>query len=215
MNKIVKTGYLAVLAILGAITINAHAQTTPGRAMVRGLLGSVSAMTPEGQPIPLKGGSILGPGTTIRTGPRSAVDLFLGKTAGTIRLIENTTLVIKQFQLSDSGGQTIVEAEFELNEGTLLGKDSKITTATSHFEIKVPSGIAGISSGEYRISTKSYIVLLEGALSYVHVNPTGDMSPYNMKAPPAVYFSPVEGVRPAPTELVREVGLQFKSKLPK
>jgi hypothetical protein len=49
----------------------------------------------------------------------------------------------------------------------------------------------------------------------VHVPASGEPIPYKMKGPPSVYFSPVEGVKPAPAALTREVNYQLKSKLAK
>ena len=56
---------------------------------------------------------------------------FLGKSAGVVRLTENSVLTIKQFKLMDAGGQTVVELEMNLDQGTLLGRNSRITTASS------------------------------------------------------------------------------------
>jgi hypothetical protein len=47
----------------------------------------------------------------------------------------------------------------------------------------------------------------------VFIPPSGEPLPFELKAPPPVYFSPVEGVRHAPDQLVREVQFQTKGKL--
>jgi hypothetical protein len=115
----------------------------------------------------------------------------------------------------DAGGATVVEIELVLEQGTLLGRDSHMTTPTSRFDVKIPTGLAGITGGTWRINAQGYIVVTEGGLAYVHVPAVGEPIPYSMKTPPAVYFSPIEGVKPAPQELVREVNYQLKSKLAK
>jgi hypothetical protein len=51
-------------------------------------------------------------------------------------------------------------------------------------------------------------VLLQGTLVFAYVPPSGDPVPYTLTGPPAVYFSPVEGVQLAPAALVREVQRQ-------
>jgi hypothetical protein len=77
----------------------------------------------------------------------------------------------------------------------------------------LPNGIIGVVHGKYRIDSRSYLVVLKGALIYGYAPPGGEVKPFTMKAPPPVYFSPVEGVRPAPMALQREVELQTKGKL--
>jgi hypothetical protein len=44
---------------------------------------------------------------------------------------------------------------------------------------------------------------------FVFVPPGGVPTPYVLVAPPGVYFSPIEGIKPAPPELIREVLAQF------
>jgi hypothetical protein len=53
------------------------------------------------------------------------------------------------------------------------------------------------------------MVLLDGTLIFVHVPQGGNPTPYTLVAPPPVYFSPLEGVKPAPDDLVKEVQNQF------
>ena len=71
------------------------------------------------------------------------------------------------------------------------------------------------NEGQYRIDSHGYLVLLDGKAAYVHVPPSGEPVSHKLQAPPATYFSPVEGVRPAPAALVKEVANQNRSKLPK
>lgn len=202
-----------LLAGMGPGISKVQAQEASGQAQVEGLLGSATVTGPDGKMSPLKPKMILRRGATIRTGPRSAVDLFLGKSAGLIRLTENSVLTIKEFKLLDAGGQTVVELEMNLDQGTMLGRDSRMTTMSSHYEVKIPSGIVGVSNGTFRISSQGYIVVTEGNLAYVHVDSTGEPHSYKLSAPPATYFSPLEGVKRAPDVLTREVNFQLKSKL--
>jgi hypothetical protein len=215
MRKVTSFGLAVVLAAMGHFVENLRAQEAPGRAEVRGITGKATSIAPDGKVSIVKARDVLTPGTTIKTGPKSAVDLFLGKSAGVLRLAENSSLTLKQFKLMDAGGATVVEIELDLDQGTLLGRGSHMSTASSHFDVKIPTGIAGVNSGTWRISALGYLVLVEGSLHYVHVPANGEPIPYAMKAPPGVYFSPVEGVKTAPAELDREVNYQLKSKLAK
>jgi hypothetical protein len=213
MKQMFCLGLGMLLLGVGHGGFNLQAQEADGQAQVQGVLGTATAAGPDGKMSPLKSKMVLVPGTTIKTGPRSAVDLFLGKSAGIVRLTENSVLVIKRYKLMDAGGQTIIELELNLDQGSMLGKEGHITTASSHYEVKIPTGIAGIDGGTFRINAQGYIVLTEGSLAYVHVDAKGEPQAYKLHAPPATYFSPVEGVKPAPEALSREVSFQLKSKL--
>ncbi|MDB6030715.1 MAG: hypothetical protein JWM16_1053 [Verrucomicrobiales bacterium] len=213
MKQLFSLGLGLLLLGVGHGVVTLQAQEAMGQAQVHGILGNATAMGVDGKITPLKSKMVLVPGTTIKTGPRAAVDLFLGKSAGIIRLTENSILVLKQYKLMDAGGQTIIELELNLDQGSLLGKEGHINTSSSHYEIKIPTGIAGIDGGTFRINAQGYIVLTEGSLAYVHVDAAGQPKAYKLHAPPATYFSPVEGVKPAPEALTREVNFQLKSKL--
>jgi hypothetical protein len=197
----------ATLAI--ALTNSLQAQTVPGKAEVRALKGPVVYSTGGGPSIPAKVGTVLGPGTTVKTGAGASVDLFLGNSAGVVRLTENTTLAIDKLTLTDTGADTAVEVQLNLPEGTMLGNVNKLSAA-SRYEIKTPNGVAGIRGTRFRMSANSFIVLMEGTMVFVYV-PGGNQNPtpYTLAGPPAVYFSPTAGVQPATQDLLAEVRTQF------
>lgn len=201
------TSFLAG-AMLLSIATQLPADTQPGKIMVVGLKGTASASAPGGSPAPIKMKDIYGPGTTIKTDKASSVDLFFGKSLGTMRLEESGTLIIDKFTLNETGADTVADVQLNLPEGTILGNVNKLSAA-SKYEIKVPRGVAGIRGTTLLASAASYFVLLEGALVYVDVPPGGNPTPYTMQAPPAVYFSPLEGVKPAPDDLVNSVKMRL------
>ncbi|HEY0455510.1 MAG TPA: FecR domain-containing protein [Verrucomicrobiae bacterium] len=185
-----------------------HAQTTPGKAEVRAVKGHAVYSIGGGPAMPLKVGTVLPTGATIKTGPDSSVDMFLGNSAGVLRVVENSTLGLDKLAVTDTGADTVVEVQLNLPEGTVLGNVNKLSAA-SRYEIKMPNGVAGIKGTRFRASSTMFIVLLEGTFVLVYVPPGGQPIPYTLVAPPAVYFSPIEGIKPAPPELVAEVGGQF------
>src|SRR3989441_4639533 len=203
---------LAVTSIAIAPLQFLQAQTVPGKAEVREVKGVALASTGGAPGTPVKVGTILGPGTTIKTGAGSSVLLFLGKTAGYIRLTENTTVSLDKLTLTDTGADTAAEVQIGLSDGTILGDVNKLSAA-SRYEIKTPNGVAGIRGTRYRMSANSFIVLLDGTMVYVYVPPGagGTPTPYTLAAPPAQYFAPTEGIKPAPIDLVQEVRAQFQN----
>jgi hypothetical protein len=184
----------------------------PGHADVVGLVGTAAYWTSTNAPLPLRNGASLADGLTLRTGPRSALDLFLGKQAGVARLTENTTVILEK--LADPGATNTAPVHIRLNviEGTLLGVGNRLPL-TERYEIKTPGGVAGIGASEFRISARGFVVVLTGRVLYAQVPPNGQPVVHTVAAPPAAYFSPFEGVRPAPRELEREVRAQCGPKL--
>src|SRR5256886_7601146 len=198
----------AVMSIAVAPMQLLQAQTVPGKAEVREVKGVALASTAGAPGAPVKVGTVLGPGTTIKTGAGSSVLLFLGKTAGFIRLTENTTVSLDKLTLTDTGADTAAEVQLGLTDGTILGNVNKLSAA-SRYEIKTPNGVAGIRGTRYRMSANSFIVLLDGTLVFVYVPPGGNPTPYTLAGPPAVFFSPVAGVQPADKDLIAETNGQF------
>src|SRR5882672_5700299 len=114
----------ALAALLFAFTL--HAQTQPGKAEVRAIKGSATYSV-AGKPAELlKVNTILGSGTTIKTGSGSTVDLFLGKSAGSVRISENTTIALDKLSLTDTGADRVVEVQLNLPEGTMYGDVKKL-----------------------------------------------------------------------------------------
>jgi len=210
LNVVPKLTSFLAGAMLLSMTTQLPADTQPGKITVVGLKGTASASAPGGSPAPVKMKDIYDSGTTIKTDKASSVDLFFGKSLGTMRLEESGTLTIDKFTLTDTGADTVADVQLNLPEGTILGNVNKLSAA-SKYEIKDPRGVAGIRGTTLLASAAAYFVLLEGSLVYVDVPPGGNPTPYTLQAPPAVYFSPLEGVKPAPDDLVNSVRLRLPS----
>jgi hypothetical protein len=198
----ITVGLTVVLACF--LSTSLLAQTIPGRAEVRAIRGQAVYSTESQAAVPLKVGTVLPPGSTIKTALASSVDLFLGASAGVLRVTENTTLALDRLAVTETRADTVVEVQLNLPEGTILGNVDKLSAA-SKYEIKLPNGVAGIRGTRYRISSTAFIVLLNGTLIFVHAPPGGPLTPHTLNAPPACYFSPLQGVMPAPADLVSEV----------
>lgn len=204
-NKLFTWSVLFATALFAG---NLSAQVFPGKAKVKSIKGSASYALPGEPTKPLKVGTVLTTGSVVKTDARSSVDLFLGNSAGVVRLTENSVLALDKLALTDTGADTVVDIQLHVPEGTIVGNVNKLASA-SRYQIKMPNGIAGIKGTQFRASANGYMVLLQGTLVYAYVPPSGDPVPYTLSGPPAVYFSPQEGVRPAPIELVREVQKQL------
>ena len=204
-----------ILFALFAVTSPSLAQTSPGRAEVRSVKGTALWSTNDALPKPLKVGTILGSGTTITTGTNSVVDLFLGPSAGVIRIAESSTLSLDSLKVTETGADKKVEVQLDLPDGEMYFNVNKLSKA-SRYEIKMPTGVAGIrgTKGSFNArpgNKKPPIVLLEGTLVFVHALPNGQITTHTLKAPPAVSFTPEEGVKEAPAAAVQVTRAQVES----
>src|SRR5688500_11866489 len=160
-------------------------------AEVSGVFGSALVNSGAGER-PLRVGTKLDSGTTIRTGPRGAADIYLGSEPGVIRLTQNTTVRIEQLESTNGTSN----AYLHLQQGSLLGNGSDVRD-TSRYQIKTGVGIAGVSRAAFRLHAEGYFVVLEGKAQFAPVPTNGDPNLHTLAAPPAVYFSPQHGVQPA------------------
>lgn len=192
-----------ICLLVGVFT--AYAAETP--AEVSGVFGPAFVNSGTGD-TPLRVGTKLSAGTTIRTGARGAADIFLGGEPSVIRLTQNTIVRIEQLHGTNNTSETYLH----LQQGSILGNGSNVPE-NSRYQIKTAVGIAGIASGAFRLHAEGYLVLLNGKARFAHVPTNGEPKLYDLTAPPAVYFSAAEGVKPAPKELVREILDQSRARL--
>jgi len=193
--------FLISLVLLGGALGKLNAQ---GRADVQGVSGEATYAVAGAAAIPLRSGASVPAGSTVTTGRNSAVDLYLGPEIGTVRLTQNTVLTLEKLDPA--------QTSLSLLEGSIIGWGAKVS-ANRDYQVKLPNGIVGIVEGKYRLDSRGYLVLLSGAMAFAYVPPGSAPTPYTLKGPPPVYFSPIEGVKPAPAPLQREVDLQSKGKL--
>lgn len=187
-----------------ALVMNPSARTSAADPKVAGLLGLAQYSRDGGSYQPLKAGMTLQAGDVVQTATSSALDLDLGAAAGTVRLLQSTTLGLT----SVAAGNVLLE----LKGGEVLG-NPPAQPPGSKFRIEVASGIAGILEGEFRLNSRGYLVVLGGKALMVESSET-DPKVHSLTG--SVYYSPRDSaVMPAPKELERDIRTQRKGRLPK
>lgn len=146
-------------------------ETKQGKAVVRAVRGTAKYSVAGSEWSPLKAGISLKSGTTIQTGPESNVDLFLDKNGPFLRLVSNTTLSLDTLTYTDIGAESVIHTGLTLRAGRLLG-DVKKLAPTSKYEIKTPSGIAGVRGTQYDISADGTITVVVGTVIFAYIDPT-------------------------------------------
>src|SRR3979411_725018 len=101
-----------------------EAQAQSGRAEVQGILGVATYSVGTAPALPLRKGAAIPAGSVVKTGRESALDLYLGPDAGTIRLTQNSILSLEKLDRS--------QTRLALQEGSMVGWGAKIPT-TSEF----------------------------------------------------------------------------------
>ena len=206
---------LAVLFLVAGLAGGAAlaADVASGRVTVRGIQGHAQFARGGNQFAVLGPGMDLRPGDLIQTASKSAIELDFGDQVGTVRLTESAILRLEKIGTdTNTAGSAVIQ--LELRNGELLGQLKRVP-AGSTFEVKVPTGLAQVVEGKFRISDPGYVVVLEGKVNFAHVPATGEPTANSVSGPPASYFAPAEGIRPAPKALVKEVTKQLGAKLPR
>lgn len=194
---------ILLLALLAFATSYAPTISAAG-ATATGLLGLAQFSRDGGAYQPLKTRTILKSGDVIQTATGSSLDLDLGLGTAKLRLLQSTTLALTLV--------TPTEIQLELKGGEIVGNAGKLPPGAK-FRIEVPSGIAGILEGDFRLNARAYLVVVGGKA--VFVESSGE-EPTVHTLTGSVYFSPAEhAVKPAPKELERDVRAQRKIRLPK
>jgi hypothetical protein len=170
--------HLAIFGIAFATAFSmstAEAQVTKqGKGRVRAVEGSARYSTGGGAWLELKAGTSLSAGATITTSAQSHVDVYLGINGPTIRITEDSTVGIDKLTYTDTGADAVIETQLNLKKGTLMGSVRKLAAA-SRYEIKTPSGVAGIRGTDYVITDKMLLFILRGLGHVAYILPDGNI----------------------------------------
>lgn len=161
-----------------AVVQSALAAPEQGKATVRSVKGTAEYST-GGAWAPLKAGAILGSGSAVKTGAGAAVVLDMGVNGRSIAVVENTTLGIDKLTFDKTGADVVTETQLDVKVGRIIGKVNK-TSPASRFEIKTPTGVAGIRGTTFDISANGVVKVKDGCVIVIYVDPSGQMSQFEI-----------------------------------
>ena len=199
-NRFIKS--LVACGIALAMTATVFAQTpVSGKATVIRIKGSARFSTGNNVWQPLKTGQKLKPGTIIQTAANSTVDLALGDgkatdlsavemssssppsdamyyqpsaAQNTVRMWENTLMVVDKLTSMDTGADMVTETQLDLKAGRIMGSVKKMSAA-SKYEVKVPNGVAGIRGTIYDITADGVVRVSSGSVVLAYVGADGNV----------------------------------------
>jgi hypothetical protein len=91
-----------------------------------------------------------------------------------IRIFENTVLGIDKLTLDQTGADTVTETQLDLKAGSVFGTVKKLSAA-SKYEVKIPTGVAGIRGTIFFISADGVVRVLTGSVVLAFVSSDGSV----------------------------------------
>lgn len=167
-------GVVCAAVLVGMLALASAQAVEMGKAVVRSVRGAADYSEGGGAWMPLAAGMTLKAGAVVKTGNDSSVDLFLDQNGPLVRLTENTTLGLEKLCFEPTGADTVIETQLDLKAGKIVGIVKKLA-ATSKYEVKTPSGVAGIRGTEYVISATGEVQVVSGSVVVVYVKADGSV----------------------------------------
>jgi len=190
-----KSAAYAVALLAASVISSLQAQTQQGSATAFDMKGSADYSVGGGTWSPLRGGTELKAGATVRTGADSRADLDLKINGPTVRLAANTTLGIDKLLYEKTGVDNVIETQLDLKAGTIAARVDK-SSASSKYEVKTPNAVVGVrGAAEVAISADGKTAVKTGSAVVVHVDSSGKTTTFVVNGGQS--FDPtVPGVRP-------------------
>lgn len=186
-NKLV-AGSVALFVLAWAAELSAapgKQGSGQGSATVSGVKGATRYSTDNGRTWhPVKVGLILKAPALIQTAANSHVDLVLGErevtgheptignlvfTPGTgedanvLRITPDSILSIDKLMVEETGADVVSDTQLDLRAGRIMGNVKKLSAA-SRYEVKFPTGVAGIRGTIYTIDKNGLTRVLTGSV---------------------------------------------------
>jgi hypothetical protein len=80
-----------------------------------------------------------------------------------VRVWENTVLGIDKLTSQQTGADVVTDTQLDLRAGHITGNVKKLS-AGSHYEIKLPNGVAGVRGSSYDVTSDGVLQVLVGAM---------------------------------------------------
>jgi hypothetical protein len=148
----------------------AEAADPAGNVIVRKIVGAARC-NPGAAWRELGVGDELRPGTVVRTGKESHVELEFPELGITVSLLEDSTVSLNKLNSEKTRGEVVCNHELELKAGRMEAVIRRLA-ATSKFEVKVPEGVIGVRRAGTRFSFAADCALSvdRGAVVLVYLN---------------------------------------------
>jgi hypothetical protein len=163
---------MAVAALICTGIMTATAQAKQGTAVVKALKGAATYVDETGFSHPLALNAVVKEGQTIKTALGASVALYLAENGPGVELEQNSVLGLDKLTSLQSGLGTIIDTRLDLRQGKLYGTVDKLLPG-SHYEVKMPTGVATVRGTEFFIDAATGTVFVTSGTVNVTVNLVG------------------------------------------
>ncbi len=136
-----------------------------GKVTVYAIKGSAEYSSGGSDSKPLKPGQELPPGTTVKTGPGSSVDLVLPSSGSAVHLNPGSELDVNKLTSAPAGDQVVSETALSLKSGSMVGNTAKMP-ALSQFNVNTcDGGTLHFNGTQYLVSANGAVTVLSGTVT--------------------------------------------------
>ena len=127
-----------------------QASAIPGRAEVTKVVGTATVSKSTGSRAPVTTGMVLGAGDTVTTDAGSTVDFNLGINGEFLHLDPDTTLSFDTLDIANVAERKVT-TQLSVPKGKVAGGIANKLSLASKYEIRTPSGVAGIRGTKWML----------------------------------------------------------------
>jgi len=167
----------AAIFALGFTTVTAA--PAQGKATVVSVKGDAQYST-GGAWQALKAGMTLMSGSVIQTADGAEVNLDMGP-SGVIKVEPSSTVAIDKLTVEKTAADTITETQLDVRKGKIAGKVNK-QSAASRYEIKTPTGVAGIRGTTFSVASDGTVSCSSGTVIAAYVDAAGNVQTFEIPA---------------------------------
>lgn len=129
--------------------------------------------------------------------------------ANVVRIFQSTLLAVDKLTLDRTGMDEVTDTQLDLRAGQIMGNVKKLS-AQSHYEIKIPNGVAGIRGTGYLGSSTGVWKMISGALNFAKVETDGSVKDFDIQG--KFQFDPnTDSISPIPQDVFGQLVALFNS----
>lgn len=180
----------AAFVLVGTVS-SSEGQSTTAYVSIKAVNGQASCSTLGAPSQPVQVGDVIKPGSFIRSGPDSTVDVILQDSGTVLRLLPNSELEFAVLKKQPAGEQIVTKTSLKLLKGSIVGAQRKLAVP-SHFNIVTANTVATIVGTEYVVNADGAVTVLEGVVS-INYNQPGNQGSVKVTIPQGSTFDPATG----------------------
>jgi hypothetical protein len=153
--------------LLGAVLQPGSVIKTDPDSTVDIVLGQKAAAVSQGGGVGINNAGAYAAGL-----PPTSANFTAAVQQNVIRIMAGTELAVDKLTFSDTGAETTSDTELDLKSGKIFGNVKKIS-AMSKYEIKTPTGVAGIRGTSFAMGSDGSVICYSGSVVVSFNGPNG------------------------------------------